>query len=433
MIGVIGFGRSGKAVSELIESLGETPFVSDLNQDIFDIPYACELGKHTEKLLEMDLLVVSPGVPLSIPILLKAREKGIPVIGEIEFASRYIKGKLVAITGTNGKTTTAAMTQHILKGSLGEKVLLGGNIYPGVPLSSLVAESKDDFITVVEISSYQLERIKDFHPWISAIVNISPDHLDRHADFKEYLNAKLNIFKNQDAGDYSLLNRDDPNLSSLNLSSKSLYFSLKEKSDIYFNGSVFVKDKEDKEIFSKDDLFMPGNAFIEDGMIAALISNIIGLDWKEIRERIRSFPGVEHRMETVLKKDGMWIINNSMCTNPIALLSSLECFPDSCVIVGGRMKVTDISPIVDAIKRFAEFAVIIGESSKLIADNLKDIGFEDWVFASSMEDAVEKALSSKSERIILSPGASSFDWYRDFRERGDVFKKVVREIYGQTK
>ncbi len=430
MIGVIGFGRSGKAVSKLIESLGETPFVSDLNQDSSNIPYPNEAGKHTEKLLEMDLLVVSPGVPLNIPILLKAREKGIPVIGEVEFASRYIKGRIVAITGTNGKTTTAAMTHHILKKSLNDKVLLGGNIYPGTPLSSLVAKSKNDFVTVIEVSSYQLERIKDFHPWISAIVNISPDHLDRHTNFKEYLNVKLNIFKNQNSDDYSILNRDDPNISALNLSSRSLYFSLTEKSDIYFNGSVFVRDKKNKEVFSKDDLFMPGGAFIEDGMIAALIGNIIGLEWEEIRERIRSFPGVEHRMETVFKRDDIWIINNSMCTNPIAFLKSLECFPDSCVIIGGRMKVTDITPIVDAVKRFAKFAVLIGESSELIADNLKNTGFTDWVFAFSMEDSVGKAISSKCNRIILSPGGSSFDWYRDFRERGDIFKKVVREIYG---
>jgi UDP-N-acetylmuramoylalanine--D-glutamate ligase len=429
MIGVIGYGRSGKAVSRLIENMGQEPFISDLSKSSSAIPYPNESGKHTEKLLEMDLLVVSPGVPLDIPILLKAREKGIPVIGEVEFASRYIKGKIVAITGTNGKTTTAAMTYHILKGSLNDKVLLGGNIYPGIPLSSLVTKSKDDFITVVEVSSYQLERIQKFHPWISAIVNISPDHLDRHADFEEYLKVKLNIFKNQSPNDYSILNRDDPTLASLNLSSKSLYFSLKEKSDIYFNGSVFVRDKNNKEVFSKDDLFMPGDAFIEDGMIAALIASIIGLDWESVREGIGSFPGVEHRMETVLKKDDVWIINNSMCTNPIAFMKSLECFPDSCVIVGGRMKVENFNPIVDAVKKFSRFAVLIGESSELIADNLKNIGFRDWVFAFSMEDAVKKALSSKCNRIILSPGASSFDWYRDFKERGDIFKKVVREVY----
>ncbi len=430
MIGVVGFGRSGKAVSKLIESLGETPFVSDLNQNISDIPYPNESGKHTEKLFEMDLLVVSPGVPLNIPILLKAREKGISIIGEVEFASRYIKGRIVAVTGTNGKTTTAAMTHHILKKSLNDKVFLGGNIYPGTPLSSLVAKSKDDSVTVIEVSSYQLERIKDFHPWISAIVNISPDHLDRHADFGEYLNAKLNIFKNQNSEDYSILNKDDPAFATLNPPTKRLYFSLKEKSDIFFNGTAFVRDRKNKEVFSKNDLFMPGDAFIEDGMIAALIANIIGLDWESVRERIRSFSGVEHRMETVFKSGEIWIINNSMCTNPIAFLKSLECFPDSCVIIGGRMKVADITPIVDAVKKFAKFAVLIGESSKSIADSLKNVGFADWVFAFSMEDAVKKAISSECSRIILSPGGSSFDWYRDFRERGDVFKKVVREIYG---
>jgi UDP-N-acetylmuramoylalanine--D-glutamate ligase len=429
MIGVIGYGRSGKAVSKLIESLGETPFVSDSSQNLSLVPYPNESGKHTEKLLEMELLVVSPGVPPNIPVLLKAREKGIPVVGEIEFASRYIKGKIVAITGTNGKTTTAAMAYHILKESLEDKVLIGGNISPGEPLSSLVSESRDDSITVTEVSSYQLEKIQSFHPWIAAIVNVSPDHLDRHSDFEEYLKVKLNIFKNQDSDDYSIINKDDENLTSLNLKSKKLYFSLKERSDIYFNGSAFVKDKKDKQVFNKDDLFMPGSAFIEDGMIAALISNIVGLKWEEIGKRIKSFKGVPHRMETVLKKEGLWVINNSMCTNPVAFVKSLECFPDSCVIVGGRTKVDDIGSIAGAIKKFAKFAILIGESSDLIARNLKDIGFTDWVGASSMRDAVERALNSHYDRVILSPGASSFDWFSDFRERGDVFKKIVREIY----
>jgi UDP-N-acetylmuramoylalanine--D-glutamate ligase len=430
MIGVIGFGRSGKEVARLIESLGEQVFVSDLNLDVSSIPYPNESGNHTEKLLEMDLLVVSPGVPFGIPILSKARDRGIPVVGEVEFASRYMKGKLIAITGTNGKTTTAAMTHHILKSRFGDKILLGGNIYPGTPLSALVSESKDDSVTVIEVSSYQLERIESFHPWISAIVNISPDHLDRHKDFKEYLNAKLNIFKNQNSEDYSIINKDDPNISDFNPPSKILYFSLKEKSDVFFNGTAFVRDKNNKEIFSKNDLFMPGEAFVEDGMIAALIAGIMGMDWESVRERIRSFSGVEHRMETVIKKESMWIVNNSMCTNPAAFVKSLECFPDSCVIVGGRMKVDDFSPIVDAIRRLAKYAVIIGESSDLIADKLDDIGFKNKVIASSMEDAVGKALTSDCDRLILSPGASSFDWYSDFRERGDVFKKIVRKIYG---
>jgi len=429
MIGVIGYGRSGKAVSKLIEKLGKEPFISDLTRDLSDIPYQSEWGRHTDKLLEMELLVVSPGVPMDIPILIKAREKEIPVIGEIEFASRCLKGKLIAVTGTNGKTTTAAMIHHILKGSFGEKVLLGGNIYPGKPLSSLVYNSDNKTITVVEVSSYQLERIKEFHPWIAAIVNISPDHLDRHSDFQEYLDAKLRIFENQGPEDYAIINGDSPLLASLELPSQRLFFSFQEKRDIYFNGSMFVKDKDDNFIFSKEDLFMPGKAFVEDGMTAALICNIVGLEWDLIRKRIQSFKGVEHRMETVVKRENIWVINNSMCTNPVAFEESLECFPNSCVIAGGRTKVTDISPIVKALKKLAKFAVLIGESSKSIAAKLKEDGFKDWVFAFSMEDAVGKAFDSRCDRIILSPGASSFDWYRDFRERGDIFKKIVRNKY----
>jgi UDP-N-acetylmuramoylalanine--D-glutamate ligase len=429
MIGIIGYGRSGKAVAELIEKLGKEPFISDLTRDLSDIPYPNEWGRHTDKLLEMELLVVSPGVPLDIPILLKAKEKGIPVIGEVEFASRYLKGKLIAVTGTNGKTTTAAMIHHILKGSFGEKVLLGGNIYPGKPLSSLVYDSDNKTVTVVEVSSYQLERIKEFHPWIAAIVNISPDHLDRHKDFEEYLNAKLKIFENQNSEDYAIINGDNSLLSSLEVPSNRLFFSFREKRDIYFNGSMFVKDKNENLIFSKEDLFMPGKPFVEDGMIAALISNIVGLEWGLIRKRIQSFKGVEHRMETVVKREDIWIINNSMCTNPVAFEESLGCFPDSCVIVGGRTKVSGLSPIVNTLQKSAKFAILIGESSEVIADKLKENDFKDWVFAFSMEDAVKKAFDAGCDRIILSPGASSFDWYRDFRERGDIFKKIVRNKY----
>ncbi|MEO0292721.1 MAG: UDP-N-acetylmuramoyl-L-alanine--D-glutamate ligase [candidate division WOR-3 bacterium] len=427
MIGVIGFGRSGKAVAKLIEKLGETPFVSDLTHKPSEIPYPNETGKHTDKLLQMDLLVVSPGVSPNIPILLKAKEKKIPIIGEIEFASRYIKGKIIAITGTNGKTTTAALTHHILKGPLKERVLLGGNIYPGKPLSSLVEKTKEDSITVIEVSSYQLERIEKFHPWIATITNISPDHLDRHSSLEEYLKAKLNIFKNQRKEDYSILNKDDKILSSLKLSSKTLYFSLKGNADIYLNGSS-IKDREGGEIFKEEDLFIKGEAFIEDGMIASLIASIIGVNKKEIRKRIKTFKGVPHRMETVVKRKDLWIINNSMCTNPIAFVKSLQSFPASCVIVGGRMKVKDINPIIFAIKNLAKFVVLIGESTPEMEKALKRAKFNNFSSASSMKEAIEKALNSNCEKIILSPGASSFDWFKDFAERGNIFKKEVKRL-----
>ncbi len=431
MIGVVGYGRSGISVAKLISSLGETPFISDLNLDLSDVPYPHESGVHSESLLQMDLLVVSPGVPGSIPILKKARGRGLPIIGELEFASRYLKGRVVAITGTNGKTTAAALAHHILAASTKKKILLGGNIYPGKPLSMLVPKSGKETITVLEVSSFQLERIVDFHPYIAAIINVSPDHLDRHFNFEAYLEVKLRIFKNQVSTDYSILNRDDKNLFSLSLASKTYYFSMKERSNVYFDGTV-VRDKENREIFYKDDLWMPIEPFVEDGMAASLIGKIMGVGLEDVRNGIRTFSGIPHRMETFLKREDLWVVNNSMCTNPVAFTKSLESFPDSCVIVGGRMKVENVTPIIEAIKRWASSVVLIGESSEIIAMKLKEVGFTHYEYASSMLNAVRKAAGSGDRKILLSPGGSSFDWYNDFTERGDDFKAKVREIYGNS-
>lgn len=430
MIGVIGYGRSGKAVTELMKRLGETPFISEKKELMSDIPYPHELGCHSEELLKMDLLVVSPGVTLNIPILQEARKKGIPIIGELEFASRYLKGRMIAITGTNGKTTTAAITSYILSNSKKyKKILLGGNIYPGVPLSELVHRSDKSTITVVEVSSFQLERIVNFHPFVAVITNISPDHLDRYNGFDDYRRAKLNILKNQTNFDYSILNMDDENLSSIDANSRILYFSMKKKADVYFIRKEVI-DRVGKMVFSLDDLFIPGDIFVEDGMAASLIAKILGLSWKEVQAGIRSFKGVEHRMETVLKQKELHIINNSMCTNPCAFSKSLEAFPHSCVIVGGRMKVADTTPIIEAIRKWAAQVILLGESSRDIKRTLKEVGFDQYKVASSMMEAVKLTRDFGNNNVMLSPGGSSFDLYENFAERGEDFKKAVRTIYG---
>ncbi|MCK4422287.1 UDP-N-acetylmuramoyl-L-alanine--D-glutamate ligase [candidate division WOR-3 bacterium] len=431
MIGVVGYGRSGKAVAGLIERQGEVPFISERNENISDIPYPSELGGHTEKLLEMDIIIVSPGIPLNLPILQEAQRVGISVMGELEFASRYLKGTIVAITGTNGKTTTAALIEHILSESKRfKKVFLGGNILPGTPLSDLVEGSDQTSITVIEVSSFQLERIIDFHPNIAVITNISEDHLDRYNTFADYRNAKLKIFKNQTESDYSILNGEDVSLQNLDIPSHSLYFSMKEKADMWFNGKM-IRDRENKAVFSPDDLFLPEEIFIKNGMAATLVVSLLGLEGDEVREGIRSFKGVEHRMEWVINRNGLQIINNSMCTNPTAFLMSLKAFPDSCVIVGGRMKVFDITPIIKAIHKWAREVVLLGESSDFISRELQKEGFDRYRITSSMMDAVMITKDYGNKRIILSPGGASFDLYKDFTERGKAFKEAVRRIYGE--
>ncbi|MCK4822104.1 UDP-N-acetylmuramoyl-L-alanine--D-glutamate ligase, partial [bacterium] len=299
----------------------------------------------------------------------------------------------------------------------------------GVPLSELVHRSDKSTITVVEVSSFQLERIVNFRPFVAVITNISPDHLDRYNGFDDYRRAKLNILKNQTNFDYSILNMDDENLSSIDANSRILYFSMKKKADVYFIRKEVI-DRVGKMVFSLDDLFIPGDIFVEDGMAASLIAKILGLSWKEVQAGIRSFKGVEHRMETVLKQKELHIINNSMCTNPCAFSRSLEAFPHSCVIVGGRMKVVDTTPIIEAIRKWAAQVILLGESSRDIERTLKEVGFDQYKVASSMMEAVKLTRDFGNNNVMLSPGGSSFDLYENFAERGEDFKKAVRTIYG---
>lgn len=429
MIGILGYGRSGKAVAALVNQMGKTPFISDIKDKKEEIPYPHELGKHSEKLLNMELLIVSPGIPTDIPILKKAESKNIPVIGELEYASKFVRGTMVAVTGTNGKTTTASIIHHIMKKSnLYSPVLLGGNIYPGTPLSNLVKDTDENALTIIEVSSFQLERIDKFHPHISIITNITRDHLDRHKNFDHYLKAKLEIFKNQKKNDFAILNRDDRNLNQLDLIPQIKFFSMIEPADIWFNGNS-VNDSQNNLIFTPDDVSLPGEIFIEDGMAASLCCILLGTEPEKIRSGIKTFKGVEHRMETVRKNGKYHVINNSMCTNPTSFLRSLEAFPHSLVIVGGIMKVDDIDKIIYAIEAKADKVILLGKSSGTIADRLKKDNYENYKIAHSMREAVKISRESGHKKVMLSPGGASFDLYKNFAERGKDFKKCVEEIY----
>lgn len=423
-IGILGFGRSGKAVAKLAIEKGYNIFVSEINPKI-EIPYPNEKGKHSEKLLDVDLVVVSPGVRDN-DIIKKAREKNIPVIGEMEFASRFLKGKIVAITGTNGKTTTVGMVYNILK-KFGVEVFYGGNILPGVPLSEIATKTSNDSVVVVEVSSFQLERIDKFHPQIAVITNVTPDHMDRYSSFESYLNAKLRLFINQTFEDTAIINMDCLILRDIPISSKIQYFSTNSQGDMYLSGDA-VLDRDGNEVFKKEDISLIGDFFVEDAMAAALVCKLIGVDYNHIRNGLRSFRGIPHRME-VVKKFPL-IINNSMCTNPAAFTKSISNVKGAVVIAGGRMKGLNIKEIASAIKKFAGFVILIGESREQISKELRDIGYLDFRLADTLEEAVKVSRELTPKILILSPGGASQDMFRDFTERGELFKKFVEKYYG---
>lgn len=422
-ISILGFGRSGKSVAELAKKIGFEVFVSELSMDK-DIPFENEKGKHTEKILDADIIVVSPGIK-EFELLKKARMIGKDVVDEIEFASRYIKGKIIAVTGTNGKTTTASIAYEILKNDC-RKTFLCGNIYPGIPMSDVVLNTDLNTITVIEVSSFQLERIVNFKPDIGIVLNISPDHFDRYSSIIQYEEAKKRIFMNQTKDDIAILNYDDEKLNKWSTKSKILYFSRKYKKDIYLYGNeVFLMDGS--FVFSKNDLNIIGEFFIEDAMAASLACYNIGVSVEKIREGIKNFKGVPHRMEIIKKKP--LIINNSMCTNPAAFRNSLNSMKGSIVFMGGRLKNLNPYELVEAAVDSAGYVILFGESKNTLGRIFKEKGYKNFYIADSIEEGVKFSKTLKIDRILFSPGGASQDMFKDFIERGEHFKELVRKYY----
>lgn len=422
-ISILGFGRSGKSAAELAKKTGYEIFISELSLDK-DIPFDNEKGKHTEKILDADIIVVSPGIK-EFDIIKKAKMIGKEVIDEIEFAFKFINGKIIAVTGTNGKTTTASLIYEILKND-NKKTYLCGNIYPGIPVSEIVLNTDNNTITVIEASSFQLERIKKFKPNIGIVLNISPDHFDRYSSMNEYEDAKKRIFMNQEADDIAILNFDDEKLKSWKTKSKILYFSKKNKKDIYLDcNNVFLYDGT--YVFSKDDLNIIGDFFIDDAMASALACNSIGLLPEKIREGVKLFKGVPHRME-LIKKEPL-IINNSMCTNPAAFKNSLESLKGAIVFMGGRLKNLNPYELADAAINSAGYVILFGESKNILGRILKEKGYRNFYIAESIEDGIKFSKNLKINKILFSPGGASQDMFKDFIERGEHFKEIVRRYY----
>lgn len=437
---VVGMGRTGKALCDFLLEKGAKIMLSEINErveipeEIRDRAIHIELGRHTVHTFEKaDLIVVSPGIPIHIEPILKAKKKGVRVIAEIELAFLELRGKIVGITGSNGKSTTVSLTHKIISDS-GRRAYLCGNI--GNPFISFVKNSRDEDIYVVELSSFQLEGIEKFRPKISSILNITPDHLDRHKEFNEYVKAKKRVFINQYEEDFAVINLDDPVCSEFKkeIKARLYFFSRKrelERGAFVREGKIYYKDEEESKIMEVEKIPLIGVHNLENVLASITISVLSGVEKSGIERSVMEFRGLEHRMEYAGRVGNVVFYNDSKATNVDASLKSIQSFVgDIIVIMGGRDKGGDFSILKDEIKKRVRGIVLIGEAKSKIKKALSDIC--EMKEAKDMESAVKFAfeMAQPSGIVILAPGCASFDMFENFEHRGRVFKEEILKLVG---
>ncbi|MFN8367794.1 MAG: UDP-N-acetylmuramoyl-L-alanine--D-glutamate ligase [Candidatus Kapaibacterium sp.] len=439
---VLGAAKSGLAAAELAQQLGENVFVSEYksaeqSKNAVDFLSSrnieSEFGGHTSKALSnCECIIVSPGIKPTTPIILEAESKGIPIISELEFASRYTSNPIIAITGTNGKTTTTALTEYVINQS-GKKAVACGNI--GTPLSSLVRSLDKDTIIVAETSSYQLDRIDTFRPKVAVILNITPDHIEYHGNVDNYIAAKWKIFKNQTASDVLLLCADDA--IAANAASKTnatvQFFSAKHpvQHGMYCaDGNVIVASQHKEEILMRyNELRLPGVHNAYNSMAAALSARAFEVRNENIRDSLMSFSGVEHRLEFVRLLDGIEYINDSKATNVNATWYALQAFPKPIILIaGGRGDNNDYASLDELVRQHVTTVIAIGEEQEAIFNHFCTI--IRCIRATSMEDAVQKAKENahNGDAVLFSPACKSFDMFMNYEHRGHVFKEIVNAL-----
>jgi UDP-N-acetylmuramoylalanine--D-glutamate ligase len=437
---VVGAARSGIAAAALLVRRGATVTLTDTRAEIDaeaelrDAGVSLELGGHSpDTMLGADLIVLSPGVPPSQPVLAQARAAGVPVMGELELASRWLRGRIVAITGTKGKSTTTTLTGRMLEAG-GHRVLVGGNI--GRALSAQVDQSTDDTIHVVETSSFQLESADTFHPWIAVLLNFSPDHLDRHADIAEYAAAKARIFANQTTGDWAVLNADDQASHALAQDARSqrLLFATERAlpDGIAIDGNAIVRRRRggaDQVLVPLSAVKLLGRHLLADVLAAAAVASIAGVEPEAMTRAVEGFTGLEHALEPAGEIGGVRFVNDSKATNVEAAQRAIESFgPGLVAIIGGRFKGGDFGDLRDALRERHASVVAIGEAAPLVRDALT--ATVPVHTAPDMVSAVRTAfaLASPGDTVVLAPACSSFDMFRDYAERGRVFKGEVAKL-----
>ena len=442
---VFGSGKSGIGAAELLGKVGACPVVYDGNADldkeavIHKLPdiknlevYAGVLPRDVQE--SLDLVVLSPGVPTDLPMVKDFYQQGLPVWGEVELAYRTGKGRVLAITGTNGKTTTTALLGKIMSDAE-ESVFVVGNI--GTPYTSKALEMKNDSVTVAEISSFQLETVEEFAPEVSAILNITEDHLNRHHTMEEYIRVKELIVKNQKPENVCVLNYEDPVLREFgkNIVPKTFYFSSERSLDrgIYLDGDQIILKTEKEEILlvKTGDLKLPGKHNYENVMAASAMAYYAGVPVESIRRSICEFTAVEHRIEYVTEKDGVVYYNDSKGTNPDAAIKGIQAMErPTWLIAGGYDKESCYDEWLNSFNGKVRSLVLIGQTKEKIRDAAERLDACPCILCEELEEAVkicaEKA--QPGDAVLLSPACASWGQFENYEQRGDMFKKFVNSL-----
>ena len=444
---IIGAARSGVAAAKLLKRKGISVFLSDSTKEekigsafldeIRNNEIAHELGSHSSRVYDADVMVVSPGVPQTSEVIQTALKKGIDVVSEIEAASWFCKGKVIAITGTNGKTTTTTLIGEMFKDA-GYKTFVCGNI--GIAFSDIVDQTDEKSIIVLETSSFQLDNIKTFRPFISILMNITPDHLDRYESFEKYIESKMRIAENQDKTDYFVFNYDDElvkNSTRMNPNVQQSAFSLNPAvkdsvaAGAYLNNLdlVYFYYMGEENIIDTQNLIIKGQHNVYNAMASVISAKIFGIEKDYIKKTLENFKGVEHRLEYVRTLEGVKYYNDSKATNVNSVWYALKGFSEPLVLIlGGKDKGNDYSQIEKEVKQHVKHIVAIGESRQKVYDYFNSI--LPVTIAGTMEDAVSKAAmnAAPGEVVLLSPACASFDMFDNYEHRGAEFKRIVNSL-----
>ena len=442
---VVGLGKSGVASALFMKAHGARVTVSDTKSGddlrneipvLLDHGITVETGGHGDRTFRgQDLIVVSPGVPVDAPKLVQARALGEPVIGEIELAAQFLPGPIVAITGSNGKTTTTTLTGEIMTAA-GFPALVGGNI--GTPAISLAERATPETVIVLEISSFQLETIQTFRPKVAVVLNVTPDHLDRHRTFEIYTDAKARIFENQQGSDFAVLNADDPTCVAMASRTKAQVFWFSRQKEVAQGAwvrdgkVVFRRGDAQREVLLVSEIPLKGAHNLENVLAAVCASVLGGCSAEEVRKTVQNFKAVEHRLEYVATIRGVDYYNDSKATNVDATIKALESFPSNIhLILGGKDKGSDYTVLNDLLRQRVKRVYTIGAAAAKIESQIKG---PEVVHAETLENAIRKAnaVAVQGDVVLLAPACASFDQFKSYEHRGKVFKEIVRLLENDT-